>query len=49
VFRWSTVAERAGLKRNALYLIRPDGYVGLAAERIDELAAYLDARHLRCR
>jgi hypothetical protein len=47
VFRWSSVAESAGLKRNALYLIRPDGYVGLAAERVNEITAYLDAHHLR--
>ena len=29
-FAWSEAASRAGLARNALYLIRPDGHVGLA-------------------
>jgi hypothetical protein len=47
VFRWSSEAAKAGLKRNALYLVRPDGYVGLAAERADDVAAYLDRHHLR--
>ena len=30
VFDWSPAHEQAGLARNALYLIRPDMYVGLA-------------------
>jgi 2-polyprenyl-6-methoxyphenol hydroxylase-like FAD-dependent oxidoreductase len=46
VFRWSDVAANAGLKQNALYLIRPDGYVGLAAERVGEVGTYLDAHRL---
>ncbi|HXX67851.1 MAG TPA: FAD-dependent oxidoreductase [Polyangiaceae bacterium] len=29
-FAWEPAAERAGLARNAAYLVRPDGYVGLA-------------------
>ena len=29
-FPWSDDARRAGAKRDAMYLIRPDGYVGLA-------------------
>jgi hypothetical protein len=29
-FAWSSDAERAGLERSALYLVRPDGYVALA-------------------
>jgi hypothetical protein len=28
VFAWSAAAERAGLTRGALYLVRPDGYIG---------------------
>ena len=28
-FNWSKAAEKAGLKRNACYVIRPDGYIGL--------------------
>jgi 2-polyprenyl-6-methoxyphenol hydroxylase-like FAD-dependent oxidoreductase len=30
VFPWSPNAKRAGLRRNAAYLVRPDGYVALA-------------------
>src|SRR5262249_32196941 len=47
VFRWSDTATEAGLVRNALYLIRPDGYVGLATERVSEVEGYLDAHGLR--
>jgi hypothetical protein len=40
--------RRCGLKRDALYLIRPDGYVALAADqiRLQALREYLDARKL---
>jgi hypothetical protein len=40
--------SRAGLRRNAVYLIRPDGYVGLAdpAGSATAIASYLDARKL---
>jgi hypothetical protein len=30
---WSTAAKRAGFERNAVYLVRPDSYVALAAGR----------------
>jgi 2-polyprenyl-6-methoxyphenol hydroxylase-like FAD-dependent oxidoreductase len=30
VFPWQPAMRRAGLRRNSLYLIRPDGYVGFA-------------------
>jgi hypothetical protein len=30
-FSWSEFAEKVGLKRDAIYLVRPDGYVALAA------------------
>ena len=30
-FPWSEAASKVGLARGALYLVRPDGYVGLAA------------------
>jgi len=29
-FPWSRQGEQAGLQQNALYLIRPDGHIGLA-------------------
>jgi len=46
VFRWSRAAANSGLERNALYLVRPDGYVGLATARPEAVAEYLDVRHL---
>ena len=30
IFPWQPATARAGLKRDAVYLVRPDGYVGLA-------------------
>src|SRR5262249_26477439 len=30
-FRWQKAMERAGLRRDALYLVRPDGYVAFAS------------------
>jgi 2-polyprenyl-6-methoxyphenol hydroxylase-like FAD-dependent oxidoreductase len=35
VFGWLPEMKRAGLTRNALYLIRPDGYLGLCHEKGD--------------
>jgi 2-polyprenyl-6-methoxyphenol hydroxylase-like FAD-dependent oxidoreductase len=45
-FRWQPAMKRAGLHRNGLYLVRPDGYVGLAAadQSAPLVAKYLDAR-----
>ena len=42
-FEWSKPAADAGLLRDACYLIRPDGHVGLAdaAQDVDRLAAYV--------
>ena len=49
VFEWKPAMRRAGLRRHAFYLIRPDGYIGLAAveQRPAIVAAYLDSRALR--
>lgn len=49
VFPWNADAQRVGLAREALYLVRPDGYVGLAdaAAHPAALEHYLDARGLR--
>jgi hypothetical protein len=44
-FDWSEAASMAGFERNAIYLIRPDGYIGLAAT--GELAAALAAYRTR--
>jgi hypothetical protein len=40
-----------GLRRNAVYLVRPDGYVGLVDPDggAEALTAYLDARKLTTR
>jgi 2-polyprenyl-6-methoxyphenol hydroxylase-like FAD-dependent oxidoreductase len=48
VFAWSARMRAAGLARGALYLIRPDGYLGLieAGGRADGLAKYLDRQGL---
>ena len=45
VFPWTAEARRAGLRRGAVYLVRPDGYVGLAASvgAAAALASYIDA------
>lgn len=46
---WSAEMGSAGLQRNAAYLIRPDGYIGLAEPIGDAhiFTSYLDARKLR--
>jgi 2-polyprenyl-6-methoxyphenol hydroxylase-like FAD-dependent oxidoreductase len=48
VFPWRPAMGRAGLRRDAVYLVRPDGYVALAA--VDGTGAairsYLDSRKL---
>jgi hypothetical protein len=48
VFAWRVPIAETGLKRDASYLVRPDGYVALADPLGDPrtLGAYLDARHL---
>jgi 2-polyprenyl-6-methoxyphenol hydroxylase-like FAD-dependent oxidoreductase len=49
VFAWQAAMKRAGLRRDAVYLVRPDGYVALAdadarAAAIDD---YLNERKIR--
>ena len=48
VFPWRPEMGRAGLQRNAVYLVRPDGYVALADAEGSGAAitSYLDARKL---
>lgn len=47
-FTWTALAHRAGFKRDALYLVRPDGYVALADADADpkRLDTYLDTRRV---
>jgi hypothetical protein len=44
-FAWQPAMAGAGLRRDALYLVRPDGYVALASseQSVARLASYLDA------
>ncbi len=44
-FSWCDAAHKAGLARNALYLVRPDGYVGLAAPSDAGAIREYQARH----
>ena len=48
VFPWRPEMGRTGLRRNAVYLVRPDGYVALADPEgsATAVASYLDARNL---
>jgi 2-polyprenyl-6-methoxyphenol hydroxylase-like FAD-dependent oxidoreductase len=48
VFPWLPATARAGLQRNAAYLVRPDGYVALAHPEGNAraIASYLDARRI---
>jgi len=48
VFPWDTGMKQAGLKRNAAYLIRPDGYIGLADSggRPAAISTYLSENNL---
>ena len=51
VFPWRPETGRAGLRRNAVYLVRPDGYVALAdaeggAAGAAAVSRYLDVRQL---
>jgi hypothetical protein len=49
LFPWSSPARRAGLKRGAAYLVRPDGYVALADLDADpaRLERYLERHGVR--
>jgi hypothetical protein len=49
VFTWRPELKRAGFGRDALYLVRPDGYVAFADARDTEgggLATYVATRHI---
>jgi 2-polyprenyl-6-methoxyphenol hydroxylase-like FAD-dependent oxidoreductase len=48
VFPWRPEMGRAGLRRNAIYLVRPDSYVALAAPEgsAKTVSDYLDARKI---
>ena len=48
VFPWRSEVGRVELRCNASYLMRPDGYVGLAdpESSLGKLSSYLDARKI---
>jgi len=48
-FPWRPETSRAGLVRNAVYVVRPDGYVGLVDRdaNASAVSAYLDARGIK--
>ncbi len=49
-FPWNPSAQHAGFKRNATYLVRPDGYVALATESeqaSEKLKAFVKKHGLR--
>jgi 2-polyprenyl-6-methoxyphenol hydroxylase-like FAD-dependent oxidoreductase len=48
VFPWRPEMRRTGLRRNVIYLLRPDGYVALVDPkgRATAVTSYLDARNL---
>ncbi len=51
VFPWHPEVGRTGLRRNAAYLLRPDGYVALAETQggAAAITSYLDTRKLTLR
>jgi hypothetical protein len=51
VFAWRPAMRRTGLRRDAVYLVRPDGYIARAdaTGSAKALTGYLDVRKLRPR
>lgn len=49
VFPWSEAARRSGLRRVAVYPVRPDGYIGSADPGAGpaKLERHLDSRAIR--
>jgi len=49
IFEWTEAAKKAGLNKNSLYVIRPDGYIGMANRNADiqKITAYMDQWGIR--
>ncbi len=49
VFAWTEAAGHAGIKQDAMYLIRPDGHVALASPKqsVTKLGAFIERLRLR--
>uniref|UniRef100_Q01RR3 Monooxygenase, FAD-binding n=1 Tax=Solibacter usitatus (strain Ellin6076) TaxID=234267 RepID=Q01RR3_SOLUE len=48
-FAWTEAADHGGIKRDAAYLVRPDGHVALAApeQSVTALKSFVDRWHMR--
>ena len=48
-FQWNDCVQETGLKRDALYLVRPDGYIALASseQSANNLRTFVEQFHLR--
>jgi hypothetical protein len=48
VFAWTDAMEKAGLRKNAIYLVRPDGHVAFASpmQDVEALEIYLSSQGL---
>jgi hypothetical protein len=44
IFPWNSGAQAADLKKNAAYVVRPDGYIAIAVDDADpaKISAYLE-------
>jgi 2-polyprenyl-6-methoxyphenol hydroxylase-like FAD-dependent oxidoreductase len=51
IFRWRHEQARAGLRRHAAYLIRPDGYIAVVSPDggVPAILSYIDRYELACR
>ncbi|MGB8354667.1 MAG: hypothetical protein WCD79_12310, partial [Chthoniobacteraceae bacterium] len=49
VFPWNSAAEKADLRKNAAYVVRPDGHIGIVDPDADpgRISAYLDSWVIR--
>ena len=49
LFAWRAAMKDTGLRKNAVYLVRPDGYIGLADAqgRAAAVSAYLDKNKIQ--
>ncbi|WP_270181241.1 FAD-dependent monooxygenase [Alkalihalobacillus sp. CinArs1] len=41
-YEWDSSVEAAGLQESALYLVRPDGYIGFVGEDVEDMKRYLN-------
>jgi hypothetical protein len=46
-FAWSDAVQRAGVTEGAIYLLRPDGYIGLATRSVAQISDYGETHGLK--